>query len=78
MARLLAGRSPAERLRMASSMFDTARELMIAGLRRRDSGLNDAQLRARVFLNLYGDCFSPDEINAIATHVPNMQLCGDR
>lgn len=77
MARMIAEKTPAERLRMASSMFDAAKKLMIAGLLRENSTLNEAQLRARIFLRLYGDCFSKEEVKRIMEHIPNMQLDGD-
>ena len=76
-ARMMAERTPAERLRMASSMFDAGKKLMTAGLLRENSTLNEAQLRARIFLRLYGDCFSHEEIERIMKRIPNMQLDGD-
>lgn len=71
---LIARKSPSERLRMASSMFDTGITLMRAGLKSRNRELNEAQLRARVFLRLYGEDFTSSEIRKIASSIPNMQL----
>lgn len=71
---LIARKSPSERLRMASSMFDTGITLMRAGLKHRNRELNEAQLRARVFLRLYGEDFTSSEIRKIASSIPNMQL----
>ncbi len=54
---LLMQRSGVERLHMGADMFDTARELAIAGLRA--EGVED--LRAALFLRFYGDEFEPQE-----------------
>jgi len=74
MARMIAERSPEERLRMASSMFESARELVRAALLREDPGLNEAQLRARTFVRFYGDCYTREQIAAIVKRIPRMQL----
>ena len=77
MAEMIARRTPAERLRMASSMFDSAKKLMAAGLLHENGFLDEAQLRARIFLRLYGDCYSREEIERIARYIPDMQLDTD-
>ena len=74
---MMAERTPSERLRMASSMFNTARKLMRAGLLHENPSLNEAQLRARIFVRMYGDCFSREEIGKIMKSIPNMQLDTD-
>ncbi|MBN2210759.1 MAG: hypothetical protein JW709_05120 [Sedimentisphaerales bacterium] len=74
MAAMMAARSPAERLRMASDMFDAGRELLRAGLKNHNPLITEDQLRTQVFLRLYGDDFSPEEIRRIASCLPNMQL----
>lgn len=75
---LIAQKSPAERLRMASSMFDAGITLMRAGLKSRHKGLSEAQLRGQTFMRLYGGQFTGAEIQRIATAIPNMQLDVDR
>jgi hypothetical protein len=65
MASMMAAQSPAERLRMASSMFDTGKTLLQAGLRRQYKSLSDRQLREMVFLRLYGDDFTGSEARQI-------------
>ena len=77
MSRMIARRTPVERLKMASSMFDSARKLMAAGLLRENGALNEAQLRTRIFLRLYGECYSQEEIERIVKCIPNMQLDTD-
>jgi|WetSurMetagenome_2_1015567.scaffolds.fasta_scaffold135792_3 hypothetical protein len=71
---MIALRTPAERLRMASGMFDAGKQLMIVGLRRENARLNEAQLRGRLFVRMYGDSFSPEEIKKIAAEIPHLQL----
>ena len=67
-------RTPAERLRMTSSMFDTGKMLIKAGLENDKGHLNRAQLRAQMFLKLYGDLFTQSQIRRIMSAIPNMQL----
>jgi hypothetical protein len=74
MALMIASRTPIERLRMASSMFDAGKKLMKAGLQNENGLLNDAQLRTQMFLKLYGDSFTQAEIKRIVNTIPNMQL----
>ena len=74
MIRLMAQKTPVERLRMASSMFDTGRRLMIAGLRKEYGPLTEAQLRAKIFMRLYREDFSDAELKKIIKHLPDMQL----
>lgn len=66
--------SPAERLRMASSMFDTGRALLRIGLKRQNESIGEAQLRAQIFLRLYGEDFSGTEIKRILTSLSSMAL----
>ncbi len=74
MARMIALRTPVERLRMASSMFDSGKKLMKAGILDENGLLNEAQLRTKIFLRLYGESFTPAEIKQIVGSIPNMQL----
>jgi uncharacterized protein YneF (UPF0154 family) len=73
MLHLMAAKTPEERLRMAGSMFDAGKELVKAGLLHEDPSLNEAQLRARIFVRLYGQDFSKTEIAKILRAMPNMQ-----
>lgn len=77
-ASMIAARSPADRLRMASSMFDTGRTLLRIGLMRKNESISEGQLRAQVFLRLYGEDFASSEITRIASSIPNMTLDADR
>jgi len=71
---MMAGKPPLERLRMASSMFDAGRKLVEAGLRNENGDLTEAQMRARVFVRMYGEDFSGQEMKKIVGKIPNMQL----
>ncbi|HEY0156191.1 MAG TPA: hypothetical protein VGF28_02770 [Thermoanaerobaculia bacterium] len=46
--------TPAERLRMALEMSDFARELSLAGLRKRHPELTEAELRDELMYQMYG------------------------
>ena len=54
---LLLQRSGTERLNMGSSMFATARTLLLASLRERDPDASPADIRRTLFLRLYGADF---------------------
>lgn len=71
---MLLSRSPAERLRMASRMYDTGRKLVIAGIQKESQQLSDSQLRRQFFLRLYGNSFPSADIERIMSKIPNIQL----
>jgi len=77
MTLMIMSRSPVDRLRMASSMFDTGKKLIKAGLQNEKGSFNEAQLRAQIFLKLYGESFTQAEIKRIVNTIPNMQLDTD-
>jgi hypothetical protein len=74
MARMMALKAPVERLRMASSMFDAGKKLVETGIRQQYGIINEAQMRALVFIRMYGEDFSKPEIKKIIGKIPNMQL----
>lgn len=74
MAKMIASRTPVQRLRMASSMFSSAKKIMKAGLQNEKCSLNEAQLRTQMFLRLYGEFYTHDEIRKILKTIQNMQL----
>ena len=55
MTKLFQQRSMAERLEMVCEMFDLARALMIADIRRSNPDIDDSELRGRICQRLYGD-----------------------
>jgi hypothetical protein len=64
---MLMQRSGAERLRMAGSMFATARALAVASIRAKDPSVSASALRQALFLRFYGGDFSPEERERIVT-----------
>lgn len=75
-AEMLASRTPADRLRMASSMFDSGRKLLKAGIVHEKGILSEARLRAEMFMKLYGEFFTSEEIDRILSVLTNMQKDG--
>ena len=66
---MLLQRSGEERLRMACSMFDTAKALASASIRERDPNISQAGLRQALFLRFYGHEFSPAQREQILTAI---------
>ena len=67
--RMLLGQSGAERLRMGSSMFSTARALAIASILEKDPSAPPARLREQIFLRFYGADFDADERERIVARL---------
>ena len=70
---MVMSRTPQERLQMASRMFDSGRKLAIAGIEDRKKGLSKKQLRAQLFIRLYGHDFPSDKLKEIMREMPNME-----
>jgi hypothetical protein len=66
---LLLARPGGERLRMAASMFSTARALILAAERERAPGASPARLRARLLLRLYGGELPAEVVGRIAARM---------
>lgn len=62
---MLMSRPGEERVRMASSMYDTARRLVLASLRAEKPDATPADLRKGLFLRFYGRDFGPQETERI-------------
>jgi len=71
---MMALKTPEKRLRMASSMFDAGRKLIEVGLAKSEGVLNKSQLRARVFVRLYGEYYNNDEIGKILSSINNCRI----
>lgn len=71
---MLLSRTPLERLRMASRMYDSAKKLVIAGIRDKNPHLTLSQLRAHLFLRMYGSDFTNTEKEKIIKSIPDIQL----
>ena len=70
-------RTPLERLRMVSKMYDSGRKLVIAGIQNERQQLNASQLRGQLFLRMYGSDFTVADRKRIISSIPNMQLDAD-
>ncbi len=71
---MLLSRTPSERLKMASRMYDSGRKLVISGIQNGRQPLNASQLRGQLFLRMYGSDFTATERERIINKIPNMQL----
>jgi hypothetical protein len=74
---MLLSRSPSERLKMASRMFDSARKLVMSGILKGRPRLDTSRLRAQLFLRMYGNDFTAADREKIIKKIPNMQLDTD-
>ena len=74
---MLMYKTPLERLKMASRMYDSARKLVIAGILKERQHSTPSQLRAQLFLRMYGNDFTAAERERIIKKIPNMQLDTD-
>jgi hypothetical protein len=59
--RLMAGRTPAERVEMACGMFEAARELACAGIIMQHGAQGEAHMRKYLFLRFYGRDFDEEK-----------------
>ena len=66
-------RSPLERLKMASRMYDSGKKLVISGILKGVPHLDTSRVRAQLFLRMYGDDFTAAERERIIKKIPNMQ-----
>lgn len=71
---MIMARSPQDRLRMVSSMFDTAKALAKAGILAENPSLTLKELRAALFVRFYGNDFTDIEIKRIIANIPNMEI----
>ena len=74
---MLLSRTPAERLRMASRMYDSGRKLVMSSIQSGRQQLNLSQLRGQLFLRMYESDFTSADIERIINIIPNMQLDTD-
>jgi len=74
---MLMSRTPTERLRMVSRMYDAGRKLVISGIQNRRQQLNASQLRGQLFLRMYGSDFTVADRKRIINSIPNVQLDSD-
>lgn len=61
MKRLMATKTPSERVEIACGMFETARELARAGIILQHGAEGEAHMRKYLFLRFYGEDFDEDK-----------------
>ena len=74
---MLLARTPSERMRMVSRMYDSARKLVISSVQNGKQQLTASQLRGQLFLRMYGNDFTVAERERIVHKIPNMELTKD-
>ncbi len=72
--KMLMSRTPTERLRMVSRMYDSSRKLVISSIRSERGQLSSSQLRRQLFLRIYGSDFTAADRNRIINKISDMQL----
>jgi len=75
---MLMSKSPIERLRIVSRMYDSVKKLAISGIKKERQHLDTSGLRGELFLRIYGNDFSATERVQIMKKIPNMRLDTDR
>jgi hypothetical protein len=71
---MLMALSPEERLRMACRMHHTARALVLAGIKDRYGELDEARVRGQLFLRMYGNEYTGEELERIEAGIPNLRF----
>ena len=71
---MLLSKSPSERLRMASRMYDSVKKLAISGIVNERQHLDQPRLRRELFLRIYGNDFPATDRERIMKKIPNMKL----
>ncbi len=72
--KMLMSRTPTERLRMVSRMYDSSRKLVISSIRSERRQLSSSQLRGQLFLRMYGSDFTAADRKRIINKISDMQL----
>lgn len=75
---MIMSRSPADRLRMASRMYDSGAKLVISSIKNSNSQLGASQMRRQFFLRMYGADFTEAEREKVINRIPDMQLDADK
>ena len=70
---MLLSKSPLERLRMTSRMYDSVKKLATSGLLKERQDIDPSRLRGELFLRIYGNDFSVTERKRIVEQIHNAQ-----
>ena len=74
---MLLSKSPLERLRLVSRMYDSVQKLAISGILKERRNLDPPRLRRELFFRIYGNDFPSADRERIVKKIPNMQLGTD-
>ena len=66
---MFATRTPSQRVRMMSEMFDTARRLLVSGIRAEQPAISDTELKVEVFLRTYRDDYTAADRDRIVAYL---------
>ena len=66
---MIMSKTPIERLKMVSGMFDTGKKLVKAGIIAKNGVLSEAEMRAAIFTRLYQRDFSPETFQRLKNHL---------
>ena len=72
---LMMKRSPQERVRMASSMFASAREVVLSSIRQKHPDISPTEERVQLFLRFYEADLTPAQVER---YVAAIRAGGDR
>ena len=71
---MLMYKTPLERLKMASRMYDSGKKLVIAGILKKKPRLDLSRLREELFLRMYGCDFTAADRERIIKKIPHRLL----
>lgn len=66
-------KTPVERLEMGCSMFNTTKKLLIRFILEENPEITQVGLKQQLFLKLYGDEFTQDQVDKIFCYFSNSQ-----
>lgn len=69
MREMIRKKTPQERLKMGSSMYDTSRHFIVRAILEEKPNISESELRKEIFLKFYKDDFPPEELMKIANHL---------
>lgn len=69
MREMIRAKTPLERLKMGSSMYETSRHLIIRSILENNPSISKKDLRTELFLKFYRNDFSVEECERIIKHL---------
>ncbi len=69
--RMLLNKSPEERVRMACSLFDFSRELVVSSIKAENPTISRKELQSQIFLRFYGEDFDTEKKQKITSYFLN-------